>query len=268
MSDSKVVLVTGASSGIGRAIATHLADRDHRVFGTSRKAGGGAVFEMIAMDVNDEASVKAAVARMLAMAGRIDAVINNAGIALRGAVEDTSVQEAKALFDTNFFGALRVCRAVLPSMRAQGSGTIVNISSLAGTFGAPFSGLYSASKFALEGASEALRLEVRSFGIRVVLVEPGDHESDLPLRRTTAAEAARNPAYREALARSDAQQARDEAKAPKPDGVARLVERILAARHPRLRYTVGTLDQRLVVPLKRFLPSRLYEAILRTALGI
>jgi NAD(P)-dependent dehydrogenase (short-subunit alcohol dehydrogenase family) len=263
-----VILVTGASSGIGAAIAAHLASKGHRVFGTSRKPYHNAKFEMIAMDVDDEASVREAVAHVLVQAGRIDALINNSGIAVMGAVEDTSVEEAKALFETNFFGVLRVCRAVLPAMRRQKNGTIVNISSLSGIFGTPFSGLYSASKFAVEGLSEALRMEVRRFGIKVVLVEPGDHDSELPIRRTIAAESAINPAYAEAFARTKAQQAKDEAQAPKPDGVARLVERILAERSPRMRYTVGMMSQRIVSPLKRFMPQRLYELILRSALGL
>lgn len=266
--DRRVVLVTGASSGIGRAIAVHLAAKGHRVFGTSRQAVDVPGVETIAMDVRDEASVTACVARVLNAAGRLDAVVNNAGVALMGAVEDTRIDEAKALFETNFFGALRVCRAVLPAMRQQRSGLIVNISSLSGVFGTPFSGLHSASKFALEGMSEALRLEVRRFGVRIVLVEPGDHDSEMPLRRTTVAEAASNVAYAEAFARSRAAQARDEAKAPKPDKVARLVARLLDTRDPKMRYTVGLRGQRIVAPLKRFLPSRLYERLLRGALGM
>jgi len=266
--NKRVVLVTGASSGIGRAIAVHLAAKGHRVFGTSRKAVDMPGVEMIAMDIDDEASVTAGVARVLNAAGRLDVVVNNAGVALMGAVEDTRIDEAKALFETNFFGVLRVCRAALPAMRRQRSGTIVNISSLSGVCGTPFSGLYSASKFALEGMSEALRLEVRRFGVRVVLVEPGDHDSELPQRRTTAAEATSNVAYAEAFARSRAAQAKDEAKAPKPDKVARLVERLLDTRDPKMRYTVGLRGQRIVAPLKRFLPSRLYERIMRGALGM
>ncbi|MBS0550041.1 MAG: SDR family oxidoreductase, partial [Proteobacteria bacterium] len=263
----QIVLVTGASSGIGRAIALHLAAKGHRVFGASRGATEVPGVEAIAMDVDDEASVQAAVARVLNAAGRLDAVINNAGVALRGAVEDTRIEEAKALFETNFFGVLRVCRAVLPAMRQQRGGLIVNVSSLAGVFGSPFSGLYSASKFAVEGMSEALRLEVARFGIRVVLVEPGDHDSALPARRATVADARSNLAYAEAFARSNARQARDEAHAAKPEKVARLVVRLLDMRDPKMRYTVGRRDQRMVAPLKRFLPSRLYERILRGALG-
>ncbi len=266
--DRRVVLVTGASSGIGRAIAVHLAAKGYRVFGTSRTAMEDAGFETIAMNVDDEASVKAGVARVLNAAGRIDVVVNNAGVALRGAVEDTRIEEAKALFETNFFGVLRLCRAALPAMRQQRSGTIINVSSLAGVFGSPFSGLYSASKFAVEGMSEALRLEVHRFGIKVVLIEPGDHDSELPVRRATVAEARSNVAYAETFVRSSARQARAEAKAPKPDRIARLVARLLDMRDPKMRYTVGLRGQRMVAPLKRFLPSRLYERLLRGALGM
>lgn len=265
-----VVLVTGASSGIGRACAEHLAARGFRVFGTQRRpseAGGGA-FEMLAMDVDDDASVAGAVAVVIERAGRIDAVVNNAGYAVMGAVEDTSIAEARAQLETNFFGVLRVCRAVLPGMRAQGGGHIVNISSLAGVLGLPFSGLYSASKFALEGMSESLRHELRPFGIRVVLIEPGDFRSGLPLARRTAAGAAANPAYQAAFAAAKVQQDKDEAAAPTPEPVAALVERVLRDPAPALRYSVGMFGQRLVVPLKRLLPQRLFEWALRRALGL
>ncbi len=199
--EGKVVLVTGASSGIGQAIAGELAARGWRVFGTSRS--GAAVptpgVEMIALDVDDDTSVERAVAAVLARAGRIDAIVNNAGWAIMGAVEDTAIAEAKAQMETNFFGVLRLCRAVLPVMRRQGGGTIVNISSLSGLFGTPFSGLYSASKFAVEGMSEALHIETRKLGIRVVLIEPGDHASALAASRRIVRAAATNPAYRDAF---------------------------------------------------------------------
>lgn len=267
----KVVLVTGASSGIGKRVAGHLALRGHRVFGAQRRApsaGGPSAVEMVAMDVTDEASVERAVAAIHARAGRIDAVVNNAGNAIMGAVEDTSIEETQAQLDTNFFGVLRVCRAVLPRMRAQGGGHIVNISSLAGVLGLPFSGLYSASKFALEGMTESLRLEARCFGIRVVLIEPGDFQSDLAVTRRIAEGAAKNDAYREAFARFQAQQEKDEAGAPTPESLARLVERILADPNPRLRYSAGMLGQRVVIPLKRWLPQSLFEWTLIRVLGL
>ena len=268
----RVVLVTGASSGIGRATAEHLAARGWRVFGAQRRlpsAGAGpAGVEMLIMDVDDDASVEHGVRKVHAAAGRLDAVVNNAGMAWMGAVEDTSVAEAKAQLETNFFGAFRVCRAVLPIMRAQRRGYIVNVSSLAGVLGLPFSGLYSASKFALEGMTESLRFEARRFGVEVVLIEPGDFRTQLPVARRETAGARSNDAYREALARFKAQQDKDEAGAPTPEPVARLVARILETEHPRLRYSVGMLGQRIVVPLKRLLPQRLFERVLTIALGL
>jgi len=275
MSDAapKTVLVTGASSGIGRACAEHLAARGDRVFGAQRRVPpsgeGPAGVEMIAMDVDDDRSVEDGVHAVHARAGRIDAVVNNAGAAWMGSVEDTSIAEARAQLETNFFGALRVCRAVLPIMRAQRGGYIVNVSSLAGVLGLPFSGLYSASKFALEGMSESLRFEGRPFGIKVVLIEPGDFATGLPAaRRATSGSGDTRSAYRDALARFKAQQDKDEAAAPTPEPVARLVARILETSSPRLRYSVGMLGQRIVVPLKRVLPQRLFERVLVLALGL
>jgi NAD(P)-dependent dehydrogenase (short-subunit alcohol dehydrogenase family) len=267
----KVVLITGASSGIGQACAEYLARNGWRVFGTSRNVSAAPAnlpFEIVTMDVENEDSVRTCVDGVLAKAGRLDAVVNNAGISIMGAVEDTSIEEAKAQLETNFFGVLRVCRATLPILRRQGGGHVVNISSLAGIIGLPFSGLYSASKFALEGVSESLRMECRGFGIRVVLVEPGDFRTQITARRRTVQGAETNDAYREAFARCKQKQDQDEANAPSPEAVARLVARILADPHPRTRYSVGMFGQRIVVPLKRFLPQRLFEWAARQAFGM
>src|SRR5262249_245829 len=154
----------------------------------------------------DDDSVTAGVRSVVEKAGRIDAVVNNAGWGLMGAVEDTAIDEAKAQLETNFFGVLRVCRAVLPHMRRQGGGHVVNISSLGGIVGLPFSGLYSASKFALEGVSESLRLETWRFGVRVVLIEPGDFRSNFTQARRMTKASATHDAYREALQRAHAAQ--------------------------------------------------------------
>jgi NAD(P)-dependent dehydrogenase (short-subunit alcohol dehydrogenase family) len=266
----KVALVTGASSGIGQAIAAELAAQGWRVFGASRSGAriADAGVEMIALDVDDDASVERGVASVLARAGRLDALVNNAGWAIMGAVEDTAIAEAKAQMETNFFGVLRLCRAALPAMRRQGGGAIVNISSLSGLFGTPFSGLYSASKFAVEGMSEALRFETKRLGIRVVLIEPGDHASALAARRRIVAAASTNPAYRDAFQRFKAAQEKDEAKAPPPERVARLVAKVLAMSSPAPRYTVGLASQRIVAPLKRFLPGRWFEWVVGKALGV
>jgi NAD(P)-dependent dehydrogenase (short-subunit alcohol dehydrogenase family) len=268
----KVVLITGASSGIGQACAEHLGRNGWRVFGTRRGAPSTtlaeAPFEMLQMDVDDENSVRQCVESLLARAGRLDAVVNNAGIAIMGAVEDTSIEEAKAQLETNFFGVLRVCRATLPALRKNGGGHVVNISSLAGIIGLPFSGLYSASKFALEGVSESLRMECRAFGIHVVLVEPGDFRTNITSRRRIVQAATTNDAYREAFARCKQKQEQDETSAPGPEAVARLVGRILSDPNPGTRYSVGMLSQRMVVPLKRFLPQRLFEWAARRAFGM
>jgi NAD(P)-dependent dehydrogenase (short-subunit alcohol dehydrogenase family) len=265
----KVVLVTGASSGIGQAIARHLAARGWRVFGTSRhQTTGFDGVDMLQMDADDDDSVALAVGAIVEKTGRLDAVVNNAGWALMGPIEDTSMADARAQMETNFFGVLRVCRAALPIMRAQRSGHIVNISSLGGVFGMPFSGIYSASKFAVEGLSESLRLETRRFGIRVVLIEPGDTRSQLPLRRRTVQPVRHASAYQEIFDRFQAKQAQDEANAPPPDAVAALVERILRDPRPAMRYTAGMWDQRMVAPLKRCLPYGWFERILSAAMGV
>jgi NAD(P)-dependent dehydrogenase (short-subunit alcohol dehydrogenase family) len=264
----RVALVTGASRGIGRDIALRLAALGYRTFGTSREPGPAMQgVQMLELDVDQDASVARAVAGIIERAQRIDAVVNNAGWELMGPVEGTSVEEAKAQMETNFFGVFRVCRAVLPHMRRQGGGYIVNVSSLSGIFGAPFGGLYSASKFAVEGMSEALRFEVRRFGIRVVVIEPGTHASGLASRRRITRGAA-SDAYGDAFARLQARQATEETRAPRPERVARLVAAVLADPSPAPRYSVGRFGERIVVPLKRLLPDRLFEAALRTGLRL
>jgi NAD(P)-dependent dehydrogenase (short-subunit alcohol dehydrogenase family) len=182
----QVVLVTGASSGIGLATASAFAAAGDRVFGSVRGPEGAAALadaglgrEAVLFDVTDESAVRRGVAEVLDLAGRIDVLVNNAGIAPSGAVETTADEEWREVFEVNVLGAVRVTRAVLPAMRAAGTGAIVNVSSFNGRFAGPFIGAYSASKFALEGLSEALRLEVEDFGIRVVVVEPGQFDTPI-----------------------------------------------------------------------------------------
>ena len=185
----QVVLVTGASSGIGRSIAALLAANGYRVFGTSRHPAQPTLdgFEMVALDVTSDESVAACVAEVIERAGRIDALVNNAGVELLGALEEISIEEAKTLFETNFFGVMRMTAAVLPEMRQRRNGVIINIGSLAGTVSAPFHGIYSASKFALEGYTEALWFELAPFGVQVALVEPGFFKSEINRNRALAA---------------------------------------------------------------------------------
>ena len=261
-SQKRVVLVTGASSGIGRACAEFLAGSGYRVYGASRRSAASSLVESISMDVRDDASVRDAVAGVIAREGRIDVVVNSAGIAIAGAVEDTLIEEAREQFDVNFFGVLRVCRAVLPAMREQRAGYIVNIGSIGGLVAIPFQGFYSASKFALEGLSESLRLETSPFGVHVVLIEPGDHRTGLTDNRRRTAESDSNPAYRARFHRAATRMAADEQDGPEPQAVALLLHRIVSNPRPRLRYTVGPIPQRAAVWLKRLLPYAVVEKVM------
>jgi NAD(P)-dependent dehydrogenase (short-subunit alcohol dehydrogenase family) len=262
-----VVLITGASSGFGAATARLLVGKGMAVFGTSRRAGAGAEgpFAMLPLDVRSDESAAACVEAVLVRAGRIDALVNNAGYTLAGAVEETGLEEARAQFETNFFGVLRMTRAVLPHMRRQGGGRIVNISSLAGLIGVPFHATYAASKFALEGWSEGLRQEVRRFGVWVSLIEPGDFRTGATAARERAAN--RLAAYGPVRDRAIEIMARSEQAGPDPAWVARCVARVLAASRPRLRYRVGN-DARWVPRLRRLMPEWLFEAALRRNYGI
>jgi NAD(P)-dependent dehydrogenase (short-subunit alcohol dehydrogenase family) len=260
----RVILITGASSGIGKACARYLAERGYRVYGTSRKITGDGPVEdgsvrMIQMDVNDDRSVVSGINRVLQDAGRLDVVVNNAGFGIAGAIEDTSIEEAKALFETNLFGLLRVCRAILPKMREQGSGTIVNISSLAGRIGLPYQGMYSATKFAVEGLTEALRMEVKLFRIKVVLIEPGDFRTGFTSNRVHTAASKEGSAYQERFQRTLRVAELDEEKGSSPERIARLLYRILQDSSPRVRYSTGEALQRAAAVLKEILPSKLFE---------
>jgi NAD(P)-dependent dehydrogenase (short-subunit alcohol dehydrogenase family) len=259
MPDPGVVLVTGASSGNGAAIAVLLAQHGYRVFGTSRQpaeAQRASGFDLLELDVRSEESAHACVAAVLERAGRLDVLVNNAGYELAGAIEETSLDEARAQFDTNFFGVVRMVRAALPRMREQRSGRVVNVSSLAGLATAPFMGMYSASKFALESFTAALRIEVRPFGIHVSAVEPGFLDTPMKTHRQQAAQRiADYDAARERAFESIAQQ---EKRGPGPELVAHAVLRIAGSPNPRLRYLIGR-QARSVALLQRFLPDELFE---------
>ena len=264
----QVVLITGASSGFGKASADHLAQLGHRVYGTSRRASFPEATperdypRMIPMDVCDDDSVDAAVKFVLAAEKRLDVVVNNAGLGIAGAVEDTSLQEGKDLFETNFFGVHRVCRAVLPTLREQRSGLIVNISSLGGLVTIPFQGFYSASKFALEALTGALRMELMPLGIRVTMIEPGDFITGFTDSRVFASQSSTNPTYQASCQRAVAVMEHDQQNGAIPIQLARTLATIMEKPSPRLRYAVGMPAQRLAVALRRVLPDRLVEKAL------
>ena len=259
MSSSKVILVTGASSGNGQATAQLLSQQGHSVFGTSRNPATAEKMPhvaMVALDVCSNDSVEACVRTILDEAGRLDVVVNNAGYELGGALEELSLDEAQAQFATNFFGVVRVVKAVLPAMRQQQRGHIVNISSLAGLAPAPFLGMYSASKFALEGYSEALRHELEPFAIHVSLVEPGFLKTPLMNKRELAGQPIREYAPWRQRALGAIREYED--KGPGPELVARTVLKIIESRTPRLRYAIGQ-QARLISRLRRFLPEAAFE---------
>ncbi|WP_342378515.1 SDR family oxidoreductase [Myxococcus stipitatus] len=267
---SKVVLVTGASSGIGEACAELLAVREHIVYGTSRqpRVKPSVGYRMLELDVTRDESVRAAVRTVLEREGRIDVVVNNAGHALAGAVEDTSDEEAWRQLDTNVLGVLRVCRAVLPSMRERRAGRIINIGSLGGVVGLPFQGFYSASKFALEGLTESLRQEVEAFGIQATLVQPGDVRTGLTQSRVRAAASGESSAYRESFETVLSIIEKEEREGVAAGVVARKVAEVMEEEDPRVRYSVGKWMQRVAVVAKPLLPSQTFEGILMSMFGL
>jgi len=265
--DQQVVLVTGASSGIGWACARHLAARGYRVYGASRTGTvpAEAGVEGLRMDVTDDEAVSSGCGGIVSREGRLDVLVNSAGMGFAGAIELTTVPEARAQFEVNLFGVLRTCRMVLPAMRKQQSGAIINISSIAGLLAVPYHGLYSASKFALEGFTEALRMEVKGFGVRVVLIEPGDHRTGFTSNRVLTAETAsacEGSPYAASSHRAIERMQREELNAPGPEQIARIVERVIRDRRPRLRYTAGSASQRAATWLKRIAPHRFIERLM------
>jgi short-subunit dehydrogenase len=267
---SKVLLVTGASSGLGYAIAKALAAKNYRVFAAARnlRAGASDGFTTLTLDVTQDESVAACIAGIIRSAGRIDAVINNAGFGVAGAIEDTTAAEALSQFETNFFGTHRVCRAVLSHLRAQRSGQIINMSSLAGRIPLPFQGFYSATKFAIEAYTEALRMEVRAFGIAVSMIEPGDFATSFTANRRMTAESIPASPYYESAVRAIAIMARDEQANQDLSPVVEAVETILECRHPALRYPRANAIQRTFNALRPFLPQPIAESLIRSTYGL
>lgn len=267
MSNSKVVVVTGVSSGIGRATAVKFAKQGCRVFGTVRNAAKAQAVPgvtLIEMDIRDEASIERGIQVVIAQAKRIDVLVNSAGVTLLGATEETSIAEAQTLFDTNLFGLLRTIKAVLPHLREQRSGRIVNVSSVLGFLPAPYMALYSASKHAVEGLSETLDHEVRQFGIRVALVEPSFTKTNLDLNAPQTV--SRIPDYDKELGIVSQAIQNNVQKAPAPDGVAAtIVDAALGAW--KMRHTPKG-EASLLAKLRRFMPAGPVEKGLRKTFGL
>ncbi|MFA5938014.1 MAG: SDR family oxidoreductase [Sinimarinibacterium sp.] len=258
---TQTILVTGASSGLGRACAERLAAAGHRVYVASRRASPVPDCIAIGMDVDDDSSVGAAISQVLESEPRIDVLINCAGFGIAGAIEDTTTDEAKAQFETNFFGATRVVRGVLPQMRAQGGGLILNVSSLVTQLPVPFQAYYCASKAALHSYTEALRYEVAPLGIRVAAIEPGNFATGFTGARRRVSGWTDASIYAERCAASIAWMEEDERKGLPPARFAAQVHGIVAHPNPKLRHLAISPIERVALLLRALLPSRAYEWI-------
>ena len=265
---SKIAIVTGASSGIGAATAELLANSGYKVYGTSRKGAQTTQrsYKMIALDVNSEESIETALSEIIKIEGRIDLVVNNAGFGVApGGAEESSIEQSKMIFDTNFFGIVRMTRAVVPYMRKQGEGRIINIGSILGLIPAPYMATYAATKHAVEGFSESLDHELRTRGIRVSVIEPGytntqfeanTQEVDAKLDEYTIARKALAKLIKVSIAGGD-----------DPKVVANVVLKAAIAKHPKLRYAAGKSAYGLSL-LRRFAPAALVDIGIRKELKL
>ena len=260
----KVILITGVSSGFGRETARILTKAGHQVYGTVRnKASQAESGSELKMDLTDLPSIAEAVKYVYGKEGRIDVLINNAGMHTGGPVETLPEEYVRLQMETNFNGMVQLTRRVLPVMRNQGGGTIINFSSIGGLMGLPFQAFYSASKFAVEGFSEALRIEVNKFKIKVVVVNPGDFcTSNSANRRKFLATTSADDPYQDQFHKTLEVIEKDEAGGWKPELLARKILKIVESKNPRQRYIIGSFEQKLAVVIKKIVPGSLFRKIL------
>lgn len=260
---NKVVLITGGSSGIGKSIGEFLHQKGFVVYGTSRNPEKvlNSIFPLVALDVRNVESIQNAVSKIIETSGRLDIVINNAGVGITGPLEEIPTEEIRNNFETNFFGPIEVMKAALPQMRKQNSGLIINITSIAGYMGLPYRSVYSASKGALELITEALRMEVKSFGVEITNVAPGDFATNIAAGRYHAPvikDSAYEKVYGDVLATMN-----DHVDAgSNPNEMAEAVYKIIQTKKPNVHYKVGAFMQKFSIVLKRALPDKMYEKML------
>ncbi len=266
----KIVLITGGSSGIGKAIGVYLTSKGYIVYGTARnpaKYPNFKDFKLLQMDVRDFDSITAALQSLLEKEGRLDVLINNAGIGITGPLEETPTKEILKAFDTNFNGPLNVIKAVLPQMRIQNNGLIINITSIAGYMGLPFRGIYCATKGALEIITESYRLETKKFGIYFTSLAPGDFATNIASGRYHAPVVKDSP-YEEAYQKTLSSIDEDVDNGGNPLEVAKKVLHIINTKNPKVHYRVGSFLQRFSIVLKRILPGKVYEKLLLNHSGV
>jgi NAD(P)-dependent dehydrogenase (short-subunit alcohol dehydrogenase family) len=260
---NKVVLITGGSSGIGKSIGEFLHQKGFVVYGTSRNPEriSSSVFPLIALDVRDKVSIQNAVAEIISKSGKLDIVINNAGVGITGPIEEIPTEEIKNNFETNLFGPIEVMKAVLPQMRSQKSGLIINITSIAGYMGLPYRGIYSASKGALELITEALRMEVKSFGINITNVAPGDFATNIAAGRFHAP-LIKDSAYEIPYGNTLKMMDEHVDSGSNPNEMAEAIYKIIQTTNPKIHYKIGVFMQKFSIVLKRILPDTIYEKML------
>lgn len=260
---SKVVLITGGSSGIGKSIGAYLHQKGFVVYGTSRNPEKitNSIFPLVALDVRDKQSIVNCVAEVIQKSGRLDIVINNAGVGITGPIEEIPTEEIRNNFETNLFGPIEVMKAVLPQMREQKSGLIINITSIAGYMGLPYRGIYSASKGALELITEALRMEVKSFGIQITNVAPGDFATNIAAGRYHAP-VVKGSAYEVPYGNTLKEMDSHVDSGSNPNEMAAAIFAIIQTDKPKVHYKVGAFMQKFSIVLKRILPDTVYEKML------
>jgi short-subunit dehydrogenase len=260
---SKIVLITGASSGIGKSIGNFLVEKGFVVYGTSRNPEKykNSKFPILTLDVKDEKSISEAVKTIIDKERRLDVVINNAGAGITGPIEEIPNNEILANFETNFFGPIKVIKAVLPQMRKQHTGLIINITSIAGYMGLPYRGVYSASKAALEILTEAFRMEVKDFNIKMTNVAPGDFATNIAAGRYHAPLLDNSP-YKKPYGDTLNVMNEHVDNGSNPDIMAKAVFKIIKTPNPKVHYKVGEFMQKFSIVLKRILPDKVYEKLL------
>ncbi len=262
---NKVVLVTGGSSGIGKSICLYLHERGYIVYGTSRnpeRYAQAVPFKLIALDVLNEHTITPALKQIVDAEGKLDVLINNAGIGMLGSIEDSTAEEAKEIFETNVYGILRTCQAVLPHMRERKAGLIINISSIAGYMGLPYRGIYSATKASVHMITEAMRMELKPYGVKACVVDPGDFATNISDNRRVAHAGRSGSIYTQEINRIEAMINAEVAHSSDPVLMGKAIVKIIESKNPDINYLVGKPMQKLSILVRRLVPKKWFEKII------